>query len=130
MTGIRNLIPNCLKRSTVENCYLVEICCFPGDWVWWSSLGLARLIARENFIVLLNYLLAYLLTYLITFSLTPWCRILFERLSGSAYQKYPAFFMEPVGSSPCSQKPTTGPYLLFLLDPKFFHFSPIDTIQN
>jgi hypothetical protein len=28
----------------------------------------------------------------------------------SAYQKNPAFFMEPEGSSPCSQKPATGPY--------------------
>jgi hypothetical protein len=25
-------------------------------------------------------------------------------------KKYPAFFMEPEGSSPCSQKPATGPY--------------------
>jgi hypothetical protein len=25
-------------------------------------------------------------------------------------KKYPAFFMEPEGSLPCSQKPTTGPY--------------------
>jgi hypothetical protein len=28
----------------------------------------------------------------------------------SAYQKYSAFFMEPEGSLPCSQKPTIGPY--------------------
>jgi hypothetical protein len=28
----------------------------------------------------------------------------------SACQKYTAFFMEPEGSSPCSQKPVTGPY--------------------
>jgi hypothetical protein len=25
-------------------------------------------------------------------------------------KKYPAFFMEPEGSLPCSQKPATGPY--------------------
>jgi hypothetical protein len=25
-------------------------------------------------------------------------------------KKYPAFFMEPEGSSPCTQKLTTGPY--------------------
>jgi hypothetical protein len=28
----------------------------------------------------------------------------------SAYQKYPAFFMEPEGSLSCSQKPATRPY--------------------
>jgi hypothetical protein len=28
----------------------------------------------------------------------------------SAYQKYPAFPMEPEGSSPCSQKPASAPY--------------------
>jgi hypothetical protein len=27
-----------------------------------------------------------------------------------AIKKYPAFFMEPEGSSPCSQKPAIGPY--------------------
>jgi len=27
-----------------------------------------------------------------------------------AFKKYPAFFMEPEGSLPCSQKPATGPY--------------------
>jgi hypothetical protein len=30
--------------------------------------------------------------------------------SHSAYQKYPAVFMEPQGSLPCSQKPAIGPY--------------------
>jgi hypothetical protein len=29
----------------------------------------------------------------------------------SAYQKYPAFFMGPEGSSPCSKKPATELYL-------------------
>jgi hypothetical protein len=37
----------------------IEICCFPGDWVWWIFLGLSasplnhliRLIAPENFII-------------------------------------------------------------------------------
>jgi hypothetical protein len=28
----------------------------------------------------------------------------------SAYEKNPAFFMKPEVSSPCSQKPNTGPY--------------------
>jgi hypothetical protein len=53
----------------------------------------------------------YLLTYLITYLLTPWCRILFEKLIITRLiKKYLAFFTEPEGSSPCSQKPATGPY--------------------
>jgi hypothetical protein len=36
--------------------------------------------------------------------------IIWEADSHSAYQKCPAFFMEPEGSSPCPQKPTIGPY--------------------
>jgi hypothetical protein len=43
--------------------------------------------------------------------LTPWCRILFEKLTVTELVKqYPAFFMEPEGSFPCSQNPATGPY--------------------
>jgi hypothetical protein len=53
----------------------------------------------------------YLLTYLLTYSLTPWCRTLFEKLIViQLVKKYPAFFMEPEGSSQCSQKPATGSY--------------------
>jgi hypothetical protein len=52
-----------------------------------------------------------LLTYLLTYLLTPWCRTLFEKLIVIQIIKmYPIFFMEPKGSSPCSQKPTIGPY--------------------
>jgi hypothetical protein len=62
----------------------------------------------------LTYLLTYLLTYftyLLTHSLTPRCRILFEKLIVTRLiKKYPAFFMEPEGSSPRSEKPATGPY--------------------
>jgi hypothetical protein len=55
-----------------------------------------------------NILLTY---YLSTYSLTPCCRILQEKLTATQLvKKYPAFFMEPEGSSPYSQKPTTGPY--------------------
>jgi hypothetical protein len=42
---------------------------------------------------------------------TPWCRLLFEKLIVTQlFSKYPALFMEPEGSLPCSQKPATGPY--------------------
>jgi hypothetical protein len=38
--------------------------------------------------------------------------MLLEKLTAvlQLLKKYPAFFMEPDGSSPCSQKPATGPY--------------------
>jgi hypothetical protein len=38
-------------------------------------------------------------------------RIFFEKLIVTQHIKQqPAFFMEPEGSLPCSQNPTTGPY--------------------
>jgi hypothetical protein len=47
----------------------------------------------------------------IQYLLTPWCRILFEKLIVTqCIKKYRYLFMEPKGSSSCSQKPTTGPY--------------------
>jgi hypothetical protein len=53
----------------------------------------------------------YLLTYLLTHSLTPWCRILFEKLIVTQLiKKKSRFLMEPEGSSLCSQKSATGPY--------------------
>jgi hypothetical protein len=49
--------------------------------------------------------------YLLTYLLTPWCRTLFEKLIiTQPVKKYPAFFMEPQGPSPCSQKPAIGSY--------------------
>jgi hypothetical protein len=36
--------------------------------------------------------------------------IIWETACHSAYEKYPAFFMEPEGSSPYSQKLAIGPY--------------------
>jgi hypothetical protein len=53
----------------------------------------------------------YLLTYLLTYSLTPWRRILFEKLIVTQLvKKY--FLMEPEGSLPCSQKTATVPLSL------------------
>jgi hypothetical protein len=46
----------------------------------------------------------------LTYLLTPWCRILFEKLIVTQLIKKCPLFMEPEGSSPCSQKPPTGPY--------------------
>jgi hypothetical protein len=41
-------------------------------------------------------------TYLLTHSLTSWCRILYEKLIVTQFiKKYPAFFIEPEGSSSC-----------------------------
>ena len=38
-------------------------------------------------------LLTYLLTYLLTHSLTPWCRVLLEKLTGlQPVKKFPAFY--------------------------------------
>jgi len=52
---------------------------------------------------LLTYLPTYLPPYLLTYLLPPWCRILFEKLiDNQLIKKYPDFFMEPEGSSPCS----------------------------
>jgi hypothetical protein len=50
-------------------------------------------------------------TYLLTYLHIPYCRILFEKLIVTQHiKKYPAFFMESEVSSPCLQKPVTGPY--------------------
>jgi hypothetical protein len=47
----------------------------------------------------------------LTYLLTPWCRTLYEKLNVTQpVKKYPAFFMEPEVSLPCSQKPAIGPY--------------------
>ena len=45
-----------------------------------------------------------------TYLLTPWSRVLLEKLPGSAViKKFPAF-LEPVGSSLFSKVPATFPY--------------------
>jgi hypothetical protein len=45
-----------------------------------------------------------------SYLLTPWCRILFEKLIFTQFATKHSFFMEPEGSLLCSQKPSTGPY--------------------
>jgi len=53
----------------------------------------------------------YLLNVSLTDVLTPWCRTLFKKLIVTQLiEKYPAFSMEPEGSLPYPQKPTTRPY--------------------
>jgi len=45
----------------------------------------------------------------VTYLLTPWSRVLLEKLTGfQLVKKFPAF-MEPVGSLPHSQEPVTCP---------------------
>jgi len=51
---------------------------------------------------------ATLLTYWLTYSVVQ--DIIWKADSHPAFQKYPAFVMEPEGSFPCSQMPATGPY--------------------
>jgi hypothetical protein len=54
--------------------------------------------------------------HIFSHSLTSWCRILFEKLIVTQLvKKISRFLTEPEGSSPYSQKPVTGPYLLSLL---------------
>jgi len=46
-----------------------------------------------------------------TYLLTKLYSIFFEKpIVTQLVKEYPALFMEPEGSLPCSQKPVTGPY--------------------
>jgi hypothetical protein len=51
------------------------------------------------------------LFYIGPFVLTPWYRILFEKLIATQLIKNPNFFMEPEGSSSCLQNPPLDPIL-------------------
>ena len=48
--------------------------------------------------------------YLLTYLLTPWSRVLREKLTGSAASQEIPAFLEPEGSSPYLQAPATCPY--------------------
>jgi len=49
-------------------------------------------------------------SFLLTYLLTPWSRVLLEKLTGLQLVKKFPHFMEPEGSSPHSQAHTTYPY--------------------
>ena len=48
--------------------------------------------------------------YLLTYLLTPWSRVLLEKLTGSAASQEIPRILEPEGSSPYPQVPATCPY--------------------
>ena len=57
------------------------------------------------------FLLLRTLVHIITYLLTPWCRVLLEKLTGlQLVKKFLVFFMEPEGSLPHSQASATSPY--------------------
>jgi hypothetical protein len=60
----------------------------------------------ENNLILYTYLFTYLLNYLLTHGAEPFLR----RSQICSYSTISQHFMEPEGSLPCSQKPSTGPY--------------------
>jgi hypothetical protein len=49
-----------------------------------------------------------MITYLLTYFMVQ--DIIWKVIVTQLVKKYPASFMEPESSLPCSQKPTTGPY--------------------
>jgi len=63
----------------------------------------------------------YVYTYLLTL-LTPWSRVLLEKLTSKLFKKFPAF-MEPESPSPYPQVPATCPY------PEPTASSPHDPLQ-
>jgi len=71
---------------------------------------LAKMIYRKNLLTkLLTYLFIYLLTYLFSYLLTPWSRVLLEKLTGSQLVKIFPHFVEPEDSLPHAQEPATCP---------------------
>jgi len=56
------------------------------NWVWFAS-------CWENYYYLLTYLLTYLPMYLPTYLITPWSRVLLEKLTSfQVVKKFPSFY--------------------------------------
>jgi len=88
----------------------------------WSC---ARCCCVDVVAFLLTYLLTYLLTHLLTYLLTPWNRVFLEKLTVSQLVINSPHFMEPEGSLPHSQLPTTCPYPKPLRPSKQKHSCPL-----
>ena len=58
----------------------------------------------------MEFVVSLQVDYLLTYSLTPWSRVLLENLTGPRLVKKFLHFMEPEGSLPYSQVPTTCLY--------------------
>jgi len=67
-------------------------------------------VERVRYSYFQDIILTYLPTYLLIYLLTPWSRVLLEKLAGSQLvKKFPALNGTQV-SLPHSQEPTTCPY--------------------
>ena len=86
-----------LRLSTRNNMFLFYCCyktcscqqykCSALQWKCNNVLPLHRRRATKYFVMLLT-----ILTYLLTYLLTPWCRVLLEKLTGlQLVKKFPAF---------------------------------------
>ena len=64
----------------------------------------------ENKLNIFNVGIIHSLVFLLTYLLTPWCRVLLEKLTGLQLVKKFPHFMEPEGSLPHSQASATRPY--------------------
>jgi hypothetical protein len=84
----------------------------PCLWLW--QVGHKRRMYHAYFSVeyeYRNFMVVHAVRNLRSYLLTPRCRIFFEkRIVTQLVIQQPAFFMEPDGALPCSQKPATGPY--------------------
>jgi len=87
-------------RFIYQTAVFIFVPLLSGAWYHIMQQGLTRLVLFCFFIVIY-----YLLTYL----LTPWSRVLLEKLFLS-YSRISLHFMEPEDSLPHSQMPSTCPY--------------------